>query len=121
MASWSAIPSSPTALKLSQRLRRRPFVIPWKAWNEAESAHRFPGESVLPGLELVACARPILFEQAGHGAIRQEAAAGLAAAAVVRFVAGIDDPLYRGAADGTGLAVAAVDRHAFTERRHLLG
>ena len=42
-------------------------------------------------------------------------------AAVVGFVAGVDDPLHGRAAVRARLAVAAVNRHPVAKRRHLLG
>ena len=59
-------------------------------------------------LDVVDGARPVVLEQAGHRAVGQNAAARLAARAVVRLVVGVADPLDGRAADRTRLPEAAV-------------
>src|SRR6266702_4763163 len=69
---------------------------------------------------IVERAGPVLLEQPGEGAVREQSAAGLAGGAIVDFVLRVPDALDRRAAHGTGLPEATVDRHAFAERRDLL-
>src|SRR5688572_1945274 len=70
--------------------------------------------------ELFECTWPVFAQDPAHGAIRQDAAAGLAARAVVGLPVRIDDPLHRGVADRAGLAVPAVDGHLRMEDRDFL-
>src|SRR5262249_1460928 len=65
--------------------------------------------------------RPVLFQQARHRAVCEDAAAGLAACAVVAFVVGVDDALHRRVTDRTWFFELAVDRHLGAERGHFLG
>src|SRR5258708_15365119 len=67
-------------------------------------------------LELLQCARPVLFEQARHRSIREQAPSCLTARTVVRLVVAVPDTLDRTATLSTRLAVTAPDRHAPTER-----
>ncbi len=48
-----------------------------------------------PLLPLLERARPVVLQQPGQGAVREHAAAGLTRRAVIDFVLGIADPLYR--------------------------
>src|SRR5207237_4035679 len=64
---------------------------------------------------------PVGLEEAGEGAIGEQAAAGLAARAVVDLVLGVDDPLHRRAADRARAPIAAVDGHLLAERGDVLG
>src|SRR4051794_1881063 len=67
-------------------------------------------------LDIFDSPRPVLSQEARQGTIRQEPAFGLAARAVVGFVARITDPLHFCAARDTRLAVSAVDRHVGSKR-----
>ena len=58
-------------------------------------------------LQLLKGFRPVVFEEAGEGAVGEEAAFVLALGAVVGFVFGEDDALDGGGADGAGEAEAA--------------
>jgi hypothetical protein len=82
--------------------------------------HFVPLPAALPRLQLLQRPRPILLKELRQSPVGQQAAAGLAGGAVVGLAVGIDDPLHRRAADGAGLAEAAVDRHLFVEGGHLL-
>ena len=96
--------------------------LPCLNWRRraASIADRARSNRTAGSLQLVDVARPARLQQPRQRAVRQHAAAGLAARAVVRLVVGIDDALHRRAAHGAGLAVAAVHRHVVAERRHLL-
>ena len=73
-----------------------------------------------PLLELLERARPVALEQPRERAIREQLSLRLAGCAVVRLVAGVDDPLDGRGAGGTRLAVASVRGHLGPEGRHLL-
>jgi hypothetical protein len=62
----------------------------------------------------------VVLEEAGEGPVGEDAAARLAARAVVGLAVGVDDALHRGAAHRARLAVLAVDGHVGVERGHLL-
>ena len=62
-------------------------------------------------LQFLQGARPILLQEAGKGAVGQQAAAGLAGGAVVGLVAGVADALDFCAAARTRLIIAAMHCH----------
>ncbi len=64
--------------------------------------------------------RPITFQEPGECPICKQLAPRLALRAVVGFTLGVDDPLHRRAALGTGLALATVNRHPFPKRSDTL-
>src|SRR4029077_1086042 len=64
---------------------------------------------------------PVFAQQARQSAIGEQAAAGLAARAVVGLVGRVADALDFGATVGTGLSVAAVHGHAFAECGYFFG
>ena len=64
---------------------------------------------------------PVVFQEPGKRAIREHAATGLAARAVVAFVLCVDDALDGGIADGTGFLETAMDGHLVTKRGDLFG
>src|SRR4051794_2952697 len=64
---------------------------------------------------------PVLTQQPREGAVGEQAPAGLALGAVVRFVAGVDNALHGSAAARTRLAELAVDGHVGAEGGDLLG
>src|SRR5215510_5220840 len=65
-------------------------------------------------------ARPVGFQQPRQRSVGEQAAAGLAAGAVVRLILGMDDALDRGAARRTRPAEAAMHGHLRPEGRDLL-
>src|SRR5689334_13916961 len=74
-----------------------------------------PGEAVL---QLLQAPGPILAQQPGHAAVREEPPVGLAGGAIVGLVVGIADPLNRSAAHGTRLAEASMHGHALPKCGH---
>src|SRR6185436_2340037 len=72
-------------------------------------------------LQLLERLRPVLLHQPRQHAVGEQAAAGLAGGAVIGLVLGVEDALHRRAADGAGLAVAAVHGHLRAEGGDLLG
>src|SRR5687767_8124622 len=74
--------------------------------------HASRGLAALAALQLLEGPRPVLLEQPRQRPIGEQPTPGLARRAVVRFVGSIDNPLNRPAAIRTGVAVAAVHRHA---------
>src|SRR3989442_7225838 len=73
--------------------------------------------SCLPGFER---SWPILLQETRQGAIGEQPPPGLATRAIVRLVRGVSNALHCCPTHGARLAVAAMDRHPFPERRHLL-
>ncbi|SPE25976.1 hypothetical protein SBA2_270086 [Acidobacteriia bacterium SbA2] len=69
-------------------------------------------------LELFERAGPVLLEQAGERAVRQQLAAGLAARAVVGLVVGVANAQHFGAAARARLAVPPVHGHGGAKCRH---
>ena len=81
-----------------------------------------PGSySTAPIFQFFQGSRPVFAKEAAEAAVGEDFAAGLAAGAVVGFVVGVADALDFCAAAGAGLAVAAVDGHAFAEGGHFFG
>src|SRR4051812_44406617 len=76
--------------------------------------------SSLSVLQLLEAPGPVLLEQPGKAAVGEEPPARLADGTVVGLVVGVPDPLHRSAAPRAGFPVATVDRHAASERGHLL-
>src|SRR4026209_1835233 len=76
---------------------------------------RFQNQQLSALWQLVDRARPALLQEPRQGASGEDAAAGLAARAIVGLVLRIHDPLHRSAANRAGLAVAPVHRHLFPE------
>ena len=72
-----------------------------------------------PLQQLVDILGPAVMQQPRQRSVGEDLAAGLAARAVVRFVLGVDDALYRCAADRAWLAVAPVHGHRVVERGDL--
>src|SRR5258708_4426302 len=64
---------------------------------------------------------PVVLQEPRERTVGEQPAAGLAARAIVALVLRVDDPLHGRAAHGAGLLEAAVHRHLFAKRRHLLG
>src|ERR1700738_1585203 len=77
--------------------------------------------SLLERFEFVQRARPVLMQQAGKGAVGEQASAGLASRTIIGLVARIADALDFGATARARLAIAPVDRHAGPKRGYLLG
>src|SRR5712692_7688968 len=71
-------------------------------------------------LQLFDRSRPVVLEKFREHPIREQLAAGLAARAVVCFVFGVDDPLDRGSANGTGTSELSVHGHLVPKCRDLL-
>src|SRR5690349_10153655 len=71
-------------------------------------------------LELVDRLRPVDIQEARERTVREQAAAGLAARAVVRLVLRVHDALHRRAAVGAGEIEAAVHGHLRTKGRDFL-
>src|SRR5258708_194672 len=78
------------------------------------------GRPVAPLFQLFQGARPIVLEQLGQGAIREQLPARLASRAVVGFVFGVHNPLNRRAANRARLSEFAVHRHFLSKCGDLL-
>src|SRR3954468_10890508 len=76
---------------------------------------------VLPPLEILEGARPVVAHQPRQRAVGEQSALGLARGTVVRLVSRIDDPLHRRTAAWASLSISAVHRPSLADRGDLLG
>src|SRR5262245_58649503 len=86
--------------------------LPWSSHSSQLAA---------PFLQLVERSWPVILQQSRQRTIREQPAFGLAPTAIVGLVACVDASLNRGAADWTGLAIPAVDRHVLAEGGDFFG
>jgi hypothetical protein len=76
--------------------------------------------AALQGFQFIQSARPVLSQEPGQAAIRENFSTCLALGTVIRFVVGIANTLNGLTASWAGLSEASMNCHVFPKRRDLL-